>query len=222
MKTLTVWWWYWLLAQCFREIFPSALCWEASVEFLTTHGDCLNIHTTMVLFQQFQNTVSWISIHCQKAIVILMSTLKKTDDLPHLAFVIQTRFKSYWKDRGEKVLQWRRQAQQPDGWHFTILHHHMKPCSSIYEEEQMVEASHPSFYSLQSNDPQRRWRCLLVIPQMERATQKQLADTGSHDLRDKLIRQCLQCYAAHKGNVICSQLVAFYQCSLLTRQIVPE
>lgn len=76
-------------------------------------------------------------------------------------------------------IQWRRQAQQPDGWHFTILHHHMKPCSSIYEEEQMVEASHPSFYSLQSNDPQRRWRCLLVIPQMERATQKQLADTGS-------------------------------------------
>lgn len=166
MKTLTVWWWYWLLAQCFREIFPSALCWEASVEFLTTHGDCLNIHTTMVLLHQFQNTVLWISIHCQKAIVILVSTLKKTDDLPHLAFVIQTYVSQNLLNRQRRKsfigIQWRRQAQQPDGWHFTILHHHMKPCSSIYEEEQMVEASHPSFYSLQSNDPQRKKMAMFV------------------------------------------------------------
>lgn len=39
---------------------------------------------------------------------------------------------------------------QPDGWHLTIVHHHMRPGSSMYEEEQMVEACHPSFYSLQS------------------------------------------------------------------------
>lgn len=39
--------------------------------------------------------------------------------------------------------------------------------------------------------------------------------------RDELIRQCLHC-CVHKGNIICSQLVAFYQCSIMTRQIVPE
>lgn len=62
---------------------------------------------------------------------------------------------------------------------------------------------------------------LFVISQIEQATQKHLVDKGPCNLRDELIRQCLHC-CAHKGNIICSQLVAFYQCSIMTRQIVPE
>lgn len=120
--------------------------------------------------------------------------------------------------------QWMRQQLQTDGWHLAILHHLMRPCSSIYEEEQMVEASRLSFYSPRSNDLPRRWgRCFLVMAQKEHDTRKLLAMTCSHDLQEKglfgVITQCLQSYAVHKESLFCGQLAEFYQYSIMTRQI---
>lgn len=177
-----------------------SVCW-----ILTTHGGCLNIHTTTVLLWQFSNAVLWISTHCQTPNCHSHECIvKKTDDLPHLAFVIPTQFKLTEKTEKEKFS---RNTMNETGaaarWlaqQFCIIKWNL--FSSTYEEEQMVEASRLSFYSLLSNDPQRRWGCLLVISQRERVMQKQLVDKGSHDLWDKLIRQCLQCYAAHNENVM--------------------
>lgn len=70
-----------------------------------------------------------------------------------------------------------------------------KPCYSIMEEEQMVEASNLSFYSQQ----------LMIHGQDENVClwyhkwSQPLKATGSLELWDKLIRQCLQCWAAYKG-----------------------
>lgn len=73
--------------------------WEASVQLLTACGGCLNI--TMVLFQQFKNTLI-IRTHCQRAIVIHLNTCS------HPVFC--------WKHREEKVLQecneWDRRCSQ--------------------------------------------------------------------------------------------------------------
>lgn len=183
--------------------------WEASVEFQTAHGGRLNIHTTMVLTGTVSehclvnvNTLSNGYCHCHECI------LKKGDVLKTEEF--------YRNTMNETALQ-------PDGWHLTILHHLMRPCSSIYEDEQMVEVFHPSFYSLQSVSQticrEDGEDVLSVISHNERAVQKPLAGTGSHDLREKsLIRQCLQSCAAHEEHLFCGWWVGFYQCSMMTRQ----
>lgn len=70
-----------------------------------------------------------------------------------------------------------------------------KPCYSITEEKQMVEASNLSFYSQQ----------LMIHGEDENVCwwyhkrSEPLKATGSLELWDKLIRQCLQCWAAYKG-----------------------
>ncbi len=118
--------------------------WEPSAEFLTAHGGCLNIHTATMLLQHCFINISTLSKdYCHSHEYVS----KKGDDIPHFTFVIQIQFKHDKKRQREQSfigLQQMRQVSKTDSWHLTNLHHHMTPCLSINEEEQVA---HPLFYS---------------------------------------------------------------------------
>lgn len=133
------------------------LCHVRSICWIPDSSQRLSKHS------HYNSTAPTVSVYC----LMNMNTLSKGHCHSHeyilkkgdlSCFCETILIQMCWKDSKDITfigIQWMRQALQPGGWQLSILHHLMRPCSSIYMEEQMVEASHPSF-SLQS--VQRRWR----------------------------------------------------------------
>lgn len=180
-----------------------------------------------MLLRKFQTCFSppvlWWLTHCQKNVVILRCTWqRKKDSSPHLTFRMQTQFTFIGKTARKVFFFFYRSTIKETGTATRWLA--FRKSASSHEPLFFHIWRRADGWSLSSflRLTTVKWSpSLFVISQIEQATQKHFVDKGPRNLRDELIRQCLHC-CAHKGNIICSQLVAFYQCSIMTRQIVPE
>lgn len=158
-------------------------------------GSCLNIHNARVSKLCFV-MINTLWGECRSPQVCLA---KKADSSPHFLFFFYTGAQWRREATATRWLAFRKSASSHEPWFFHIWRRADGWSLSSFPLLTTVKWSPSSF----------------VPSRIEQATQKHLVDKGPRNLRDELIRQCLHC-CAHKGNIICSQLVAFYKCSVMT------
>lgn len=112
------------LLACVSVLRNVSICavWEASVEFLTARG---GIHTTMVLLQQAPKLLTNIS-------TVKRPLWRKTTTYVIWLLWCELDSESVKRQRRQIFNEWD-EALQRDNWCLTIVHHLMRPRSSIYE-----------------------------------------------------------------------------------------